>query len=1033
MATPQLVKIDDNQASKWATEVTLNKLLKESNATRGVIEKYLSTIAGWDEKQLNEARNFANATQKGFKSSIFSNNQGFDLVNRGLKGVSVNLSGSFGQVIKGLGVLSSPSGLGNLSTASNAAAAALSKTSGVLPGFTKYISLAGVEILGLVGGVVAIAYMVEDLNENFSKLYDSGINLSGGLDGLVNVSKSLELSTSETAKVLSQFGSTVTILGVDRTEKLIKEFKNLSNKGAAFGLNLEEAAESVLNYAAIVRTTGDLSSMSIDQLAKNAKKYNEELSLTSQITGESRKELERNLKQQRESTKGIADLSALPKELRNNMAILGPQFMSLGEAGKDLQENLIKYLGPLGTAAINRADLIAMQQIGVWQEFEKMGANIKGGSINIRDNIDAYADVIAKMSEEEKGRINYMAEHGNQFAQSIQKMIASTINLKESKEKELEQAKELYKQNKWLGSLENARNIVRSENQKKTDAENKLAREAQSTLTSAGTQLSLVFQKLVVNVLKPMLPIFNALGDGVIFLTDKFHDAIGDVSTIFDNLASKFKLGLDTKDFTEFKKTVNELLTKIFNWENFESIKKFISDMLPADVKVYLKEAYNDMKIVVGGIVSTFKWFKEHMDGITTAVEVIGSALLGSWLFKKAFDLKNMIVGPKTPTGPGPVGPTGTTIGKAADLLGKGAGAAAGGILSGIASGIEILGSALSTLGPMAPAILEGSLAVGGAISTIGASLALTTFLMGKGLPSLANGFKSFTEIDGNKLSEVGNGLIQLSKGIAAISAGGILGSISGLIEKFAGLFGADPMSKLEKFAEFSKYTPSINAISDSFKSLAESWKSLTESLKIPMPAMDIEGINSILKLTDKINGLNLISETLNKFASEYKNLSESLRDSSESILNSIDKLKNLSIPNKLSLPNIIDQFDNEPRINFENLLPDMNINQTVSSSRIPAVESIDLINAIKDSQSITNQSKVETSTTESATNSITSGQADLTRKTVQHYDEFKSNNRTTQEMLMQIKMSLDNLNNSINNQTSTLSRSIVKASPVIT
>jgi hypothetical protein len=133
-------------------------------------------------------------------------------------------------------------------------------------------------------------------------------------------------------------------------------------------------------------------------------------------------------------------------------------------------------------------------------------------------------------------------------------------------------------------------------------------------------------------------------------------------------------------------------------------------------------------------------------------------------------------------------------------------GGALGGGLKGIGSGIKGLGMSLASLGPQAPMIALGAAAVGAAIVLIGAGIAGAAWLMGKALPTLAEGIASFAQIDGAALISVGAGVASLGAGLAVFGAGGVMGSVgtvvSGLVDSLGGLIGVkSPVEKLKEFA----------------------------------------------------------------------------------------------------------------------------------------------------------------------------------------------------------------------------------------
>jgi hypothetical protein len=94
----------------------------------------------------------------------------------------------------------------------------------------------------------------------------------------------------------------------------------------------------------------------------------------------------------------------------------------------------------------------------------------------------------------------------------------------------------------------------------------------------------------------------------------------------------------------------------------------------------------------------------------------------------------------------------------------------------------------------MAGQIALGGTAIAAVIIQVGAAIAGATWLLGKTLPTLAEGFMSFTKIDGKALVETGKGIGALGLALAAFgvgsplaAAGTVLGNILGSVSKFFG------------------------------------------------------------------------------------------------------------------------------------------------------------------------------------------------------------------------------------------------------
>jgi len=129
--------------------------------------------------------------------------------------------------------------------------------------------------------------------------------------------------------------------------------------------------------------------------------------------------------------------------------------------------------------------------------------------------------------------------------------------------------------------------------------------------------------------------------------------------------------------------------------------------------------------------------------------------------------------------------------------------AGAGGALGTMGAGMR--GAAAGLRAFANPMVIAGSVGFGVAIAAIGAGLAGATWLMGKALPTLAEGFMKFTEIDGVKLGGNAMGIGKLGIGLLPFAPMAIWGLPVGLALNMMGdglqkIASVDPV-QLEKVA----------------------------------------------------------------------------------------------------------------------------------------------------------------------------------------------------------------------------------------
>jgi len=277
-------------------------------------------------------------------------------------------------------------------------------------------------------------------------------------------------------------------------------------------------------------------------------------------------------------------------------------------------------------------------------------------------------------------------------------------------------------------------------------------------------------------------------------------------------------------------------LVAFLNSPLWEDTKTYIVDVLVPKLKEFynaffgegggfingIKELFGD-KGGIGGIVlgigaaaslfAAFKFVKliKAVKGLLGGVSGFGKKLLGiggkGAAGKKPF---TSIMGKGAGAAKGGAGGAvakggggAAKAGKGIANIGKGIGKGLGGILKGVAAGFKAFAN---------PAVAIGAAAFAAAIVLVGGAVAAAAYLLGKAMPSLSSGFKSFEELDGVKLLEVGKGIAAIGAGMAAFGAGAAIEGIGGLIGSIGGFFGGkDKLTPLEQLKIFSE-TP-INAI----------------------------------------------------------------------------------------------------------------------------------------------------------------------------------------------------------------------------
>ncbi len=185
----------------------------------------------------------------------------------------------------------------------------------------------------------------------------------------------------------------------------------------------------------------------------------------------------------------------------------------------------------------------------------------------------------------------------------------------------------------------------------------------------------------------------------------------------------------------------------------------------------------------------------------------------------------------------------GSGIGKFMKSVGKGVGGAIQGIMTGIAKGIEAFGN---------PAVLKGAVILSASIAIIGAGLAAAIWLVGKALPTFAEGLKSLTEVDGDALISIGAGLAAIGAGAVVFAAGMIAGTAGSIVTGLMSLFGAK--SPLERVKEFVPIADKISMIGTGIKNFGEGIGLINSNLR----QLDLDALAKFKDALISISDLNL-------------------------------------------------------------------------------------------------------------------------------------------------------------------------------
>ena len=201
------------------------------------------------------------------------------------------------------------------------------------------------------------------------------------------------------------------------------------------------------------------------------------------------------------------------------------------------------------------------------------------------------------------------------------------------------------------------------------------------------------------------------------------------------------------------------------------------------------------------------------------------------------------------------LGGLGTGLGTLLEGLGKGIGKGASAILEGLATGLKFFAD---------PMILLGAAILGGAITLIGAGIAGATWILGKALPTFAEGLASFDNINGDNLIKIGGGLAAMGAGAVVFAAGMAAATAGSILTGIMGLFGAK--SPLEKVMEFVPYADAISALGQGMLNFGNGIIAMKTGLA-GLAGVDISNLTTLLSDKGPLSKIKQFAENSNNIS----------------------------------------------------------------------------------------------------------------------------------------------------------------------
>lgn len=783
--------------ARWATEDTLRKLLESSKDANNILDLFLEKAVGKEQvKLLKEQAKQAQQNNKRIAEdqSAESNladsmedlnkterklfyemsdatdrlTSGFDRLDRILGGDHSSMIGSLGATFRNI---------------------AREHHEHMSPALTKFV-------LGLGAATEVFSLMwnrVTALTTSYFDAYASGVVFTGGLEQMNDAVASSGMTMEKFTSIMTKNSVVVANLGTVRTLALSRSFMNLTRRGVDLGMSVEEAQQTLFDYTDMLRSGGRLRRMSDAQIIAGTTAYGKALNDVVQITGKRRDQLSAEIKDAAKKADFQVIMNSLNEQQKDALQGALVQFQLAGESAGDLQDMTVRYMSR-GFSGLTQQQRIMLQQSGMAGKFNEYVRAV------MNKDTETSTRLLREMGQSFRsasGRLSLFAAADGPIGDAARMLATMGVNIQNVVDAEGRMSKE---------AAEDARATLAATNE----------------MNAAMISLSAAFTKIALPIVRFLVPAFEELAKVVQKITNFF--GVGDVGEGTDEAPSDLFSG---KNLGGLVGSVIAIVGTMYAGKLIGFIVKGLmgapgalfnrmvgvrSPGMPngpsipglpdigagaergAGAMGRMARGFGGLARGVGSVI------EDVMKGIARGFAAFGNprSLLGIvgiagiagsiWIAAKAFQQFATVNWED-------MGKAGVTI--------------------------VALGSAAAVAGLAAPAIAAGGIALGAAIGAIGAGLAGAAWLLGGTLPTLADGIRSFTDINGENLKQVGLGMMGIGTGLIAIGAGEVASAAGSFAGWISNLWSEDPVERLKSFGELaeplSKAAPALDSFANAF------------------------------------------------------------------------------------------------------------------------------------------------------------------------------------------------------------------------
>lgn len=684
---------------------------------------------------------------------------------------------------------------------------------------------------------------LEEVMQDFTKVYAAGAFVETGLTGLAQAASGSGLMISQFAEIMSRNAAVAVTLGTRNMAALGNRFQRLTNQSGALMMSQQEGATAFFEVMEMMRTSGEMTGLSQEQLAQRGvgllKNFNELAIATGRNRDELRKQTADIMRQPLTSLMS----RLLPQEGRQRLtdftANMAAQFGSQANVLTSMVERVASAGGSFGLIDDSMKPLLAIVP-GFGQALQRAANNNLSGA----ERAAELARVFDNLGERGEAQLRTLAMANPALAGQVEQLLQMRAQAKAARE---QLQREAEARGLTIEQLE--------EERRQTQQRLGQIRGSMNGVNAAMARLNNAFTKIAGALSGVITPVLDILAGGlnvVSYLFEKMADIIEPVVYYFNEFRQAIMRGIDNI-MSLFGQGRDEG-TDVEGSSLAGVVGSVIAIALPLiGMKLLMGTAAGlAAKAVTGGAMAA-------AGGVLSAAVPGAVGMLGR---------RGAAGAAATATTAAAAAPAAAGAGGAAAARGASAvGTFLGGLGSGIGKILEGLATGISAFAK--PQVVLGAAAIGASIAAIGAGIAAASWLMGRALPSLAEGMTQLAAVDGDALGRTGSGMISIGAGLAAMAAGNIVSGISSLITLIPNLFGGGPMGQLRQFSEMA---PRLELAATSISSLTNSLTQLT--------ALDLTPLQGLSAISNFANSMNEravanLARTVNnpQFAESLRNI----------------------------------------------------------------------------------------------------------------------------------------------------------------